>query len=179
MNVVRGPFTGASVFLYSVFVAATAAYSGDNVKVSIGGYVDAHCTMVSRSATTRYVDLRSSGSDTIEFDVDCNMPVSISVSGKNGMFSVSPEKAPEHSADFVDFVDYRAGFTLPLSGRLWAISSIDTGAGETFVPTATDQRETPPFDTILALTVDWDAPAGDLVAGTYDETITVTIIGRD
>jgi len=116
------------------------------------------------------------------FDVQCNVPVKVRLQAEQGAFKTDSRKTPEHTSDFTNAVDYMAGFTLPIGGLNWTVSGVpgnDLIGGKDFAPTSPAQSKTPPFDTELRFSLDWGAPVKDLIAGTYRETITITVTGAD
>ena len=168
------------------FVASALVVSGsiasDSVRFTPFGTVAEKCTIASAGNIDRTIDIRSAGSDTVNFSVDCNMPVQVSLLAEQGAFRLVADKTPEHTRDYTSFVEYLAGFTLPLTNGTWAVMGQAgkdlMGRGKTFSPTGA-LKDSPPFKAALALKLTWADPTAELLAGTYREAITVTITGQD
>jgi|GEM_PF-3286546 len=158
------------------------ASAGERVIVAVGGDLQDRCSISLVSSPSLSVDLASSGTATFDFDLNCNHPIEINLESRNGYIAIADGKAPETNGDYTGRVDYTVDFSAPLKAGTWSESGIAGSTlqnGTTFRPGSAALANSPPFDSSLEMTVNWDMPTAKLLAGYYSEEVTVTVTGRE
>ena len=151
-------------------MVAAGARADDRVTLELQGTVAERCTIDAMPGMDEVtVDLASSGTSTIDFEIDCNEPMRFSVRAANGAF-VNDSAIEYVSTDFTKERPYSAQFRVVATGSTVAGSSTALEGG-----VAGDTNGDIPFDTRGELTVSWSTDGRRLVGGTYAETITITV----
>ena len=150
------------------------AYNGNkSVKLTLQGDVSPRCGIVKApGATLDLGDLRGRGGKTIDFTIDCNEPVAYTLTSRNGELRNVDLKGLRSPAGFADRVAYDVAVIseIGFGGDTRHESGDLAGAGQGRA--STDVA----FEQNLSLALSWDA-AGDLMAGRYEDVLTLKING--
>jgi hypothetical protein len=174
------------------YAGSSASGSGRDAVITLDltGRVPAHCGFKSQPASSVEVgDLTRSGSVAIPFRLDCNSNFAVKISSANGGLRPASEGRQPHRpapSGFVDNLAYDLDLNVdtdkgPVADHCKA-SELASGdgcraAGGGHFRGLTSEGGVA-IDRQGGLVLNWAAPAGHLVAGRYEDTITVTVEAR-
>ena len=150
------------------------AYTGNkSVKLTLQGDVTPRCGIVKApGATLDLGDLQGGGRETLDFTIDCNEPVAYTLTSRNGALRNVDLKGLRAPAGFADRVAYDVAVVSKIGfdgdTRHESADLVGAGRGRASNDVAFEQN--------LSLALSWDA-AGDLMAGRYEDVLTLQING--
>jgi len=171
----------ASALAQLAFVgAAQAAGIPDNLVTSLRyevvGTITPNCSLTQPATSVSVVDLQDQSTDTIRstktdlpFTIDCNTPVKVAMLSSNGGLATPASTSDQ---DFATLVAYRASLDLPgAAGALQCDSAAMAPSGSGCQRELTD----PVTQGDGAIRLSTDASGQLLLAGTYHDTVTLTV----
>lgn len=173
-----GPWMGG-VFCMVAALVVPAAARADTIQIQASGTILGSCTLAVASGFPA-TSLGASGSAAAQATVNCNTGFVIKATSAKGAIK-SPNQT---STGFTNTVPYTLAFSSPLdggftmSGGPCASAALVSGqSGCVLSPAGTGLSSGGRLATgkTASLTLSWTLPAQKLVAGTYTDTITLTI----
>lgn len=152
--------------------AAMPAFASDAVAtLEIEGEISARCA-ISLGETNVSVPLTAAGGTrSIPFSVDCNQPLSVQMTSRNGGLSHVTHGRGETYAGFANFVPYSAAFSLAVNGAAPVVAESEAmraGAGGSTGVT--------PYQATGMLGLTW-RPTPALLGGQYSDVIEIRVSG--
>jgi hypothetical protein len=158
----------SSLLVCSVVSAAPSV----DMTLNIEGTISPLCMIDRRSAPENFVLTDAPGSHSVDFRVDCNVPMAVRMTSERGGLEHDQYKAWPASPGFTGFLPYRATFQVNTDGARPV-----TGESEFMREGVTGVTGVTPYRSQARLTLDW-APEATLLGGTYRDTITIRVSGE-
>ncbi len=150
---------------------AALAQDTDDLQLDVTGQIAARCEILNFGAGDATIDLEAGGTKSFGFDIDCNLPMRLELSSKNGALVNEAMQALAAKANgWVASIPYRATVAIDSIGFSETADSADLLGGIAY---STGSQI--PFETNGELTVELEQPAGPLPAGRYEDVITITV----
>lgn len=182
-----GALTIAACFL-NAFSA-----SAQSVELEVTGSIEASCALSGVTSSVTGLNFTSANSVTLDYTVDCNAPFAYAIESANQAFTrTSGDAVVGGSSSFADTLPYNVttSFTTD-NGSFGDVSlsssdltaantapcvgaSFDIACEATFSNSGTDVAANP-TGTNASLQVAWGNSATPLLAGTYQDTLTLTV----
>jgi hypothetical protein len=156
------------------------------LKLSVVGHIRSHCgfaAMPPSSVTMN--DLLQGGSLELDFRLDCNSGFAVGISSSNGGLKRNTAGEDLHVAGFATSLDYDVGLAYQtdlgtVSGHCPASSLASSSPACAFYGAGASQglasRNGVAVDAPGSLTLTWQPPShARLIAGSYKDTITITV----
>jgi hypothetical protein len=112
------------------------------------------------------------GSTSVDFRVDCNVPMSVRMTSERGGLEHDQYRAWPESPGFTGFLPYTASFQVAADG-----AQAVTGESETMRDGVTGATGVTPYRSDAKLTLAW-TPQATLLGGTYRDTVTIRVSGE-
>lgn len=144
----------------------------DDLKLDVTGEITARCEINNLgSGQGVNFDLAIGGTRNFDFDVDCNLPMQIELSSKNGALVNQQMLALQSAGNgWTATLPYRATVSIDSIGFSETADSEDLVGGITYRTGAQI-----PFQTTGQLSVDLPDPGVPLPAGRYEDVISITV----
>ncbi len=169
----RGTVLFAVIGTLALAAAGQTASAGDQLKLKLIGQLPETCELVDiGSEVRRQIDLSTSGSDTLDFEIDCNQPVTVTLRSENGaLVNQNPAfRSLSDGAQWIAEVPYVATISVDRVGLRGQADSRDmNGRGVSF-----SSRQIP-FDSPASVTLAWRQVGPNLLSGNYGDVVRVTV----
>ena len=165
----------AAATLGCVAVGAGALRAADTVTINLTGTITASCALSGVAASASLGDITVAGSTTINFTTDCNAPFAYSLASLNGgLKHTTISTAP-------------SGFAITQAYAVQTIIATNSGGGINQTCTSasiktgavtcafTNSGTAVAIQKASSLGISWTASASPLLAGTYQDTLTLTV----
>ncbi|MFC6199506.1 hypothetical protein [Ponticaulis profundi] len=165
--------------------------SSAQVEISVEGEIEASCALSGLTSSVTGLDFNTPGSTTLDYIVDCNAPFAYALESAGQSFElqapsigVSPGSAAfEASLDYTitsNFITDNGSFSDTLnSAELTAGNAAPCTAAAfdpacSFSDSGTDVAANPSGNN-ASLQIAWGSTANPLIAGSYQDTLTLTV----
>lgn len=171
-------------------IASGAALAQDQLELTIQGTLEANCELFGQNGDFQGLDLSSSGEKTLSINVDCNAPFSYAIVSENGALLHSDASTPGETMNGLaqDIVyNVSTSFALDDGGSFgdsdmpsemldnaYAASCL----GPTYqasCPFSNSGSGTSAANSAAHIKVEWDRPDAPRLAGTYTDTLRLTV----
>ncbi|MGH6816050.1 MAG: hypothetical protein ACREC6_10115 [Hyphomicrobiaceae bacterium] len=170
----RGWRLAATAVLVGV-VAWASALADTEVTIALEGSITASCSLTGVTTNLDLGNLQNAGAKTTTFMVDCNAPFKYTLASQNGALKHSTIlTAP---GGFANSLVYSVQTTIPTDSGpgindTCASSAIKAGASTCFF---TNSGSAVAIDKTASLKVSWSTSPSPLLAGSYQDQVTVTV----
>ena len=164
---VRGLWAGLFLLLPGTAMAAPVA----DLTLNLAGAISQVCT-IRQTSQVNVIELRDApGAYDVDYRVNCNSPLSVSMTSQNGGLEHDQYRNWPNSPGFTGMIRYDAQFKVDFPGAAPVVARSDrmkqVYTGETGVI---------PFEADARLHLSW-TPEGRLLGGRYQDTITIHVFG--
>jgi len=167
-----GRLLAVSALLLAMQATAARGQEAGKLELDVVGEITARCEILNfGTGQDGNFDLSLGGTRSFDFDIDCNLPMQIELSSKNGALVNEQMLALETSGNgWTATLPYRATLAIDSIGFSETVESADMVAGVTY---RTGSQI--PFETTGQLTVELSEATGPLPAGRYVDVISITV----
>lgn len=151
------------------------------LKLDLIGTVPGHCGFKTSPRTDAALgDLATAGSSALTFTLDCSTPFDVRVSARRG--ALTHIGAVSASAEFAQTLDYDVSLSIVTDlgsvGSHCAANTLASGATCALATQGLSSGNGVAIGTDGSIAVSWTTPAAKLVAGSYQDALTITVEAR-
>jgi len=155
--------------------ASQAIANPSSISIEVTGTVEPRCLNTGFDAPLRIQDVASAGTDTIAFNVNCNAPFQYSLDSQNGALTLDGAAHPD--GNMAGEVLYTVLIRIPLNSGpaiddVRASRAIKAGAA---VRHFTNSRNAVAIDKPGQMTISWEPGSKRLMAGAYQDRLTMKL----